>query len=86
MGIKWEYNNKKWNNDQSMIWDNIPNEVEKQLRDFSKELQKNTKYHEFPSKHKYAYVLGANKTETKELRKKFIQKNKLEKYPKERGK
>lgn len=39
-----------------------------------------------PSKHKYAYVLGRDKRETKILRKTFEDKNKTFPYPKERGK
>lgn len=41
---------------------------------------------EFPSKHKYAFVLGRDKRETKQLRKKFLDMNKTYPYPKERGK
>ena len=40
----------------------------------------------FPSKHKYAFVLGRDKRETKALRKKFLELNKVYEYPKERGK
>ena len=47
---------------------------------------KNTEKIEFPSKHKYAFVLGRNKTETKELRRIFLKLNKTYPYPKERGK
>lgn len=41
-------------------------------------------YFDVPKKHKYAYVLGANKKETDMLRKKFLSKNKVLAYPKER--
>ena len=37
-------------------------------------------------KHKYAFVLGASKAETKKLRKQFTDKNCVKPYPKERGK
>jgi hypothetical protein len=40
----------------------------------------------FPSKHKYAFVLGRDKRETKALRSKFLELNKTYPYPKERGK
>ena len=36
----------------------------------------------FPSKHKYAYVLGRDKRETNALRKKFLELNKTYDYPK----
>jgi hypothetical protein len=79
--IQWQSN---WNSDQKMLWENVPDDIEKMLRDYSKEIQKNANYHNFPSKHKYAYVQGANKLETKQLRKKFLKLNKVYSYPKER--
>ncbi len=36
-------------------------------------------------KHKYAYVLGIDKRETRDLRRLFIDRNKVYDYPKERG-
>ena len=83
LGIEWQ---KNWNNDQKILWENIPNDIEKRLRDYSKEMYKNAEKIEFPSKHKYAFVLGRNKTETKELRRTFLKLNKTYPYPKERGK
>ena len=83
LGIEWQ---KNWNNDQSMLWDNIPDEVEKRLRDYSKEMFNNSEKIYFPNKHKYAFVLGRDKRETKALRKKFLELNKIYDYPKERGK
>lgn len=83
LGIEWQ---KNWNNDQSMLWDNIPDEVEKRLRGYSKEMFKNAEKIYFPNKHKYAFVLGKDKKETKALRKKFLELNKIYDYPKERGK
>lgn len=83
LGIEWQ---KNWNNDQSVLWENIPDDIEKQLRDYSKEMYaKATKIY-FPSKHKYAFVLGRDKRETKKLRKEFEERNKIYSYPKERGK
>ena len=83
LGILWE---KNWNNDQKMLWENVPPEVEKQLRDFSKTKQSTSKKILMPMKHKYAFVLGASKAETKKLRKQFTDKNSVKPYPKERGK
>lgn len=83
LGIKWE---KNWNNDQRMLWENVPPEVESALREMSKRKYAEAVKVEFPSKHKYAYVLGANKTETRQLRRKFETMNKVLPYPKERGK
>lgn len=83
LNIPWQ---KNWSNDQSMLWDNIPDDIEKQLRDYSKEMYKKAEKITFPSKHKYAFVLGRSKLETKRLRKKFESLNKIYPYPKERGK
>ena len=83
LGILWE---KNWNNDQKMLWENVPPEVEKQLRDVSKTKQSTSKKILMPMKHKYAFVLGASKAETKKLRKQFTDKNCVKPYPKERGK
>lgn len=83
LGIVWE---KNWNNDQSVLWENIPNEVEEKLRAYSKEMFKKAEKIYFPSKHKYAFVLGKDKRETKHLRNKFTELNKTYEYPKERGK
>lgn len=83
LGIKWQ---KNWNNDQKILWENIPDNIEKRLRDYSKEMYKKAEKIEFPPKHKYAFVLGRNKAETKALRKKFLEINKTYPYPKERGK
>lgn len=81
LGIEWQ---KNWNSDQSILWDNIPDDIEAKLRAFSKEKQSSSKYIEFPSKHKYAYVLGRTKKETKKLRDIYLSKNKVFDYPKVR--
>lgn len=83
LGIVWQSN---WNDDQKMLWENIPDDVEKQLRDYSKKMYNESEKVVFPNKHKYAYVLGKDKKETKELRKLFEKLNKTYDYPKERGK
>lgn len=82
LGIEWD---KNWNNDQRMLWENVPPNVEKALRDQSKLKQSQAQKIDFPSKHKYAYVLGQTKAETKKLRKEFEQRNKVLQYPKGRG-
>jgi len=82
MGITWL---AEWNNDQRMLWENIPDDIEKKLRDFSKFRQLNAKKFSMAPKHKYAYVLGIDKKETKSLRTLFLSRNKIYPYPKERG-
>ncbi len=83
LGIEWQ---KDWNHNTGMNWDNIPDDIEKQLRDYSKFKQSTSQSISMPPKHKYAYVLGINKTETKMLKKIYEQRNKIFEYPKERGK
>lgn len=82
LGITWQPN---WNNDQSMLWDNIPDDIETQLRKYSEYMYKTAKKIVFPNKHKYAFVLGRDRRETKELRKLFESLNTTYSYPKERG-
>lgn len=79
--IEWQ---KDWNNDQKILWENIPDDIEKRLRDYSKKMYEESEKIEFPSKHKYAFVLGKDKRETKALRKLFLENNKTYPYPKER--
>jgi hypothetical protein len=81
LGIVWE---KNYNNDQKMLWDNVPDTVEALLRQYSKEMQASSKVIIYPSKHKYAYVQGRDKKETAQLRALFESRNKVKPYPKER--
>jgi hypothetical protein len=83
LGITWE---RDWNNDQRMLWENVPPEVEAKLRAHSKKKQRESVKIEMPPKHKYAFVLGATKSETKRLRQEFEALNPPKPYPKERGK
>ena len=68
-----------------MAWDNIPDDIEKRLREHSKMKQRNAEKIEIVQKHKYAYVLGRDKKETRQLRRLFASKNKTYSYPKSRG-
>lgn len=76
LGIEWQSN---WNADSKMLWENIPNDVEQKLREYSKKKQAESELVEVPNKRKYAYVLGRDKKETKLLRRKFLELNKV--YP-----
>ena len=82
LGIEWH---KNWTTRTGMNWSEIPDDVEKLLRDFSKEKQRLSERIEFPNKHKYAFVLGRDKRETKKLRKLYESRNKVLPYPKSRG-
>ena len=81
LGIVWE---KDWSHKTGINWENIPDDIEKLLREHSKQKQKSSQKIDMPSKHKYAYVLGKDNRETKILRKIFEERNKLYSYPKER--
>jgi len=82
LGIEWD---KSWNKKTGINWENVPADIERKLRDYSKKKQFESEKIEYPSKHKYAMVLGKTKLETKRLRKLFEEKNKIYPYPKERG-
>lgn len=81
LNIEWQHD---WCDSTRMLWDNIPDDVEQQLRQRSREVQSSAEPVCVPSKHKYAMVLGINKTETKALRKTFESLNKTFPYPKAR--
>lgn len=84
LSITWD---KKWNKENGRInIQTIPDDVMCVLREYSKEKQNNSEKIEYPSKHKYAYILGKNKQETKVLRIQFLTNNKTYNYPLERGK
>lgn len=82
LGIEWD---KSWCSSTGMKWENVPDNIEKILRRYSKKKQNESKKIIYPSKHKYAFVMGRTKLETKRLRKFFEERNKTYHYPKERG-
>lgn len=79
LGIEWQ---KNWSNKQRMLWENIPDDIEKELREYSKKMFAESEKIYFPSKYKYAFILGKDKRETKQLRNEFLNKNKVYEYPK----
>jgi hypothetical protein len=81
-GITWI---NEWQKGDSVKFNEMPEEIAKQIRKFSKEYMLSCESREMKLKHKYAYVLGVNNIETKNLRKFFLEKNKIYPYPKERG-
>lgn len=82
LNIKWQ---KNWCSSTRMLWENIPDETENKFRSYSKLKQSESKKVSFLPKHKYAYILGKTKAETKRLRKEFKSNNKIYSYPKLRG-
>lgn len=81
LGIAWH---KNWSDSTKMRWENMPRETEEQLREYSKKMFREAEKIEFPSKHKYAFVLGRDRRETAALRKEFLERNKTFPYPKNR--
>lgn len=80
LNIEWK---KEWNSDQKIYWELIPDDIEKRLRDYSKEMYTKAEKIPFPKKRKWAYVLGKDKRETYALRKQFLENNKTYEYPKD---
>lgn len=83
LGIEWK---DDWSKGDAVYFENIPDDIEQQIRSYGKQLQRSAEKIIIPAKHKYVYVLGASKLETKRLRKEFESCNKIYSYPKERGK
>lgn len=81
LGIEWQ---DSWSKGDKVYWDNMPNGVEQALKEYGKHLQSTSKKVIVPSKHKYVYILGKDKRETRELRNKFLHETKVFPYPKER--
>jgi hypothetical protein len=77
-----------WVVKEKIHWDLMPKNVENKLKKLSKEYQNSCEFRIVPKKHKYVYVLGSNKKETKLLREEFLKLNPTLAsipYPKQRG-
>lgn len=72
LGIDWH---KDWNTQGKMHWENVPDEIERKLRLESKEYERRCLKRETPKKHKYLYIKGKDKRETKQLMKIFEKNN-----------
>lgn len=83
LGIEWH---TTWSHSTGMNWENVPADIASTLKQYSKDKQSECRYVEVPPKHKYVYILGANKRETKTLRKEYESTHAILPYPKERGK
>jgi hypothetical protein len=84
-GIIWQ---DEWQDEikkDTIRFDRMPEDIANQIKWLSKSYIQSCEKREMQLKHKYAYVLGKDKRETKYLRKIFIEKNKIYPYPKERG-
>jgi predicted DNA-binding transcriptional regulator AlpA len=85
LGYTWR---EAWGGRGSVNFDAMPELIQDQLKAEAKRSESECEKREVPSKHKYAYILGVTKKETKHLREKLFDLNselKALKYPKERG-
>jgi hypothetical protein len=72
LGIEWQ---KEWNTQGKMHWDKVPDELEDLLRIEAKSYEKRCIKRETPKKHKYMYLKGRAKRETKLLKQVFEKHN-----------
>ena len=79
LGIEW---NTNWNKNHKIFWELMPGGVEDAIRAMSKKKLSEAKFRDIPKKHKYAYILGRDKRETKRLNKLFLNNVKTYEYPK----
>lgn len=85
LGIHWK---NSFSSRKGMNWMNVPQDVERLLRSASVEHQKRCLKRPIDKKHKYLYILGRTKSETRTLKQLFIElnvKNSNLSYPKKRG-
>lgn len=80
--IEWD---STWQKGDKVFFDRMPIDIANKIKILSKEYQNSCEKRKLDFKHKYAYVLGINKRETKYLRDVFEKRNKIYPYPKLRG-
>ena len=88
-GIIKEDWNPVWMGKYTPKWTEMPEHVVHILKQGAKDYQERCVCREVPAKHKYAYILGADKRETRLLQREFARLNPDKvglDYPKERGK
>lgn len=88
LGIEWKYSEWYKDGTRKIDWNKVPDDIENKLKDYATEYRKSCVSRKSMPKHKYAYIQGKDKRETRKLRNKFKEMNpelaNLE-YPKERG-
>lgn len=85
LGIGWQ---QEWSDGRVVDWRKVPADVESLVRAQANQHRSRCKKREVQPKHKYVYILGATKTETKSLLAKFRERHPdLQDipYPKHRG-
>ncbi len=78
----WKQYMKKYSPD----WDKIPPLMTQQIKEEIKKYRSTCKERITKPKHKYLYIMGEDKSETRRLTKLFEKNSKSHPYPKERGK
>ena len=81
---KWDSYMGKW----SPQWDKMPASTKKMIKAQEKKYKNSCESRTVPAKHKYCFILGRSKKETKQLHKLFKDNNSKKvglPYPKERG-
>jgi hypothetical protein len=76
---------KEWQDGDKVKFDLMPVRIAKKIKTLSKEYMTSCEKRKVKRKHKYIYVLGRDKRETKKLRELFLSRNKIYDYPKNRG-
>jgi hypothetical protein len=85
LGIRWA---PEWNVGWLIRWDIMGTGIESQIRQAAKDYQARCQVRKVPAKHKYCYLLGRTKTETKQLKRLLAQHSPDRvglSYPKARG-
>lgn len=72
LGITWQ---KAWSHRDQIFWNKIPEEIRQKLKAESKRHQESCERRPVPRKHKYLYILGKDKAETKRLLSIFKDRN-----------
>jgi hypothetical protein len=79
---------KSWMKKYSPDWTIIPADIKIKIKQEEEKYRSSCISRNVPSKHKYCYILGRSKKETKELKKLFAENNPTKinlPYPKKRG-
>ncbi len=94
LGYSWD---KSWNTKWTMHWDRVPFLIHAEIQRAVNEWRNSCEKREIPRKHKYVFIKGQSKTETKKLLNRFYEINPQLRpkgpnlrgglsYPKNRGK
>lgn len=85
--LGYEFNHSEWLNEKRKIdWKSIPDHIEKELKQYAKDYRNSCESRRSEPKHKYAFVKGKNKRETRKFKEIFeeLNKNRIQDYPKNR--